>query len=196
MIEYVALGDFQTAVGFLLASTPEKSIRYYRDALCTLALAVSPSLAESCYPWTMLALLALGGAAAGGAHRMLLLCACPVRRRAQREVLLRTNLQIKHSATWDALKAGRKRCRAGGVHGAVHGGAGGGPRDGVAHAPHPGRQGDRRARGLHRRRPPRRAPSLLRRWAGSLHASFITHHCKMQAIKTPTNYFVCRFVAV
>ena len=42
MIEYVSLGDFQTAVGFLLASTPEKSIRYYRDALCTLALAVSP----------------------------------------------------------------------------------------------------------------------------------------------------------
>lgn len=41
MIEYVSLGDFQTAVGFLLASTPEKSIRYYRDALCTLALAVS-----------------------------------------------------------------------------------------------------------------------------------------------------------
>ena len=41
VIEYVSLGDFQTAVGFLLASTPEKSIRYYRDALCTLALAVS-----------------------------------------------------------------------------------------------------------------------------------------------------------
>ena len=41
MIEYVALGDYSTAVGFLLASTPEKSARYYRDALCTLALAVS-----------------------------------------------------------------------------------------------------------------------------------------------------------
>ncbi len=40
VIEYVSVGDFQTAVGFLLASTPEKSIRYYRDALCTLALAV------------------------------------------------------------------------------------------------------------------------------------------------------------
>lgn len=40
VIEYVALGDFATAVGFLLASTPEKSARYYRDALCTLALAV------------------------------------------------------------------------------------------------------------------------------------------------------------
>lgn len=46
MIEYVALGDFATAVGFLLASTPEKSARYYRDALCTLALAVS-----HCKPW-------------------------------------------------------------------------------------------------------------------------------------------------
>lgn len=44
VIEYVSLGDFQTAVGFLLASTPEKSIRYYRDALCTLALAVQPPL--------------------------------------------------------------------------------------------------------------------------------------------------------
>ena len=42
MLEYVVLGDFQTAVGFLLASTPEKSARYYRDALCTLALAVRP----------------------------------------------------------------------------------------------------------------------------------------------------------
>ena len=40
VIEYVALGDFATAVGFLLASSPEKSARYYRDALCTLALAV------------------------------------------------------------------------------------------------------------------------------------------------------------
>ena len=40
VIEYVALGDYATAVGFLLASTPEKSARYYRDALCTLALAV------------------------------------------------------------------------------------------------------------------------------------------------------------
>lgn len=48
MIEYVSLGDFQTAVGFLLASTPEKSIRYYRDALCTLALAVS----TDCPSWS------------------------------------------------------------------------------------------------------------------------------------------------
>jgi hypothetical protein len=47
VIEYVSLGDFQTAVGFLLASTPEKSIRYYRDALCTLALAVSVSFPGS-----------------------------------------------------------------------------------------------------------------------------------------------------
>ena len=40
VLEYVALGDYATAVGFLLASTPEKSAQYYRDALCTLALAV------------------------------------------------------------------------------------------------------------------------------------------------------------
>ena len=43
MLEYVVLGDFQTAVGFLLASPPERSARYYRDALCTLALAVCTS---------------------------------------------------------------------------------------------------------------------------------------------------------
>ena len=39
MIEYVALGDYEAAVGHLLASAPDKSARYYRDALCTLALA-------------------------------------------------------------------------------------------------------------------------------------------------------------
>lgn len=47
MIEYVALGDYQTAVGFLLASTPERSARYYRDALCTLALANAAMAAEA-----------------------------------------------------------------------------------------------------------------------------------------------------
>ena len=41
MLEYVAMGDHATAVAFLLAATPERSARYYRDALCTLALAVS-----------------------------------------------------------------------------------------------------------------------------------------------------------
>lgn len=40
MLEYITVGDYQTAVGFLLASTPDRSARYYRDALCTLALAV------------------------------------------------------------------------------------------------------------------------------------------------------------
>lgn len=40
MLEYVTLGDYQTAVGFLLASTPERSSRFYRDALCTIAMAV------------------------------------------------------------------------------------------------------------------------------------------------------------
>lgn len=48
MIEYVVLGDAATAVGILLASTPEKSARYYRDALCTLALAVQPHLCAQC----------------------------------------------------------------------------------------------------------------------------------------------------
>lgn len=39
VLEYVALGDFQTAVGFLLASPPDRSQRYYRDALCVLGMA-------------------------------------------------------------------------------------------------------------------------------------------------------------
>ncbi len=30
MLEYVVLGDFHTAVAFLLASTPEHSATYYR----------------------------------------------------------------------------------------------------------------------------------------------------------------------
>lgn len=42
-MEYVTLGDYQTAVGFLLASTPERSSRFYRDALCTIAMAVRMS---------------------------------------------------------------------------------------------------------------------------------------------------------
>ena len=42
MVEYTVLRDYQTAVGLLLAATPERSARYYRDALCTLALAVRP----------------------------------------------------------------------------------------------------------------------------------------------------------
>ena len=39
-MEYITLGDNQTAVGFLLASAPDRSTRFYRDALCTIALAV------------------------------------------------------------------------------------------------------------------------------------------------------------
>ncbi len=38
MLRYVALGDYHTAVGFLLASGPESTARYYRNALCTLAM--------------------------------------------------------------------------------------------------------------------------------------------------------------
>lgn len=37
--EYVSLSDYATAVGHLLASAPDTSARYYRDALVTLALA-------------------------------------------------------------------------------------------------------------------------------------------------------------
>jgi hypothetical protein len=40
-LRYVVLGDFSTAVAFLLASSPEKSGRYYRDALVTAALAAA-----------------------------------------------------------------------------------------------------------------------------------------------------------
>ena len=48
MVEYTVLRDYQTAVGLLLAATPERSARYYRDALCTLALAVSWRLVFEC----------------------------------------------------------------------------------------------------------------------------------------------------
>lgn len=41
LLEYTVLGDFQTAVAWLLASSPEPSSRYYRDALCTMALAAA-----------------------------------------------------------------------------------------------------------------------------------------------------------
>ena len=38
LLEYVSLGDYHTAVGFLLSSAPEASVRYYRDSLCAYAL--------------------------------------------------------------------------------------------------------------------------------------------------------------
>jgi hypothetical protein len=44
VLEYVSLGDYQTAVGFLLASPPDRSTRYYRDALCTLGMAFACGL--------------------------------------------------------------------------------------------------------------------------------------------------------
>lgn len=47
MGEYVSLGDFATAVGHLLASVPDTSARYYRDALTTLALASAAAAADA-----------------------------------------------------------------------------------------------------------------------------------------------------
>lgn len=44
LLEYVVLGDLQTAVAFLLAAAPEHSVRYYRSAVCSLALAATASL--------------------------------------------------------------------------------------------------------------------------------------------------------
>ena len=58
VLEYVALGDFQTAVGFLLASPPDRTTRYYRDALCTLGMAFACGLQQT-------ALLAGPGGAGG-----------------------------------------------------------------------------------------------------------------------------------
>lgn len=57
VLEYVSLGDFQTAVGFLLASPPDRSTRYYRDALCTLGMAFACGLQAT----------AAGSAGGGGA---------------------------------------------------------------------------------------------------------------------------------
>lgn len=39
VLELVALGDMHSAVGFLLAAQPERSQRFYRDALCALGMA-------------------------------------------------------------------------------------------------------------------------------------------------------------
>ncbi|GIM02414.1 hypothetical protein Vretimale_7287, partial [Volvox reticuliferus] len=50
LLEYMSVGDLQTAVAFLLASSPENSARYYRDALCTLALAAAASAAAVAAP--------------------------------------------------------------------------------------------------------------------------------------------------
>jgi hypothetical protein len=47
MVEYVSLGDYQSAVGFLLALPPDRSAPYYRDALCTLALAHAAAAVDS-----------------------------------------------------------------------------------------------------------------------------------------------------
>ena len=45
LLEYVVLGDLQTAVAFLLASPPEPTARYYRDAAMTMALAAAAASA-------------------------------------------------------------------------------------------------------------------------------------------------------
>ncbi|GLI63490.1 hypothetical protein VaNZ11_006472, partial [Volvox africanus] len=61
LLEYMSVGDLQTAVAFLLASSPENSARYYRDALCTLALAAAAAAGAAA------AAASTGGAAAAGA---------------------------------------------------------------------------------------------------------------------------------
>ncbi|GIL67204.1 hypothetical protein Vafri_20629, partial [Volvox africanus] len=61
LLEYMSVGDLQTAVAFLLASSPENSARYYRDALCTLALAAAAAAGAAAAASTG------GGAAAAGA---------------------------------------------------------------------------------------------------------------------------------
>eukprot|EP00878_Enallax_costatus_P014287 GHUV01014945.1.p1 GENE.GHUV01014945.1~~GHUV01014945.1.p1 ORF type:complete len:500 (+),score=179.13 GHUV01014945.1:122-1621(+) len=44
LLEYVVLGDYATAVAFLLSTPPESSVSYYRSVVCALALAASASL--------------------------------------------------------------------------------------------------------------------------------------------------------
>ena len=46
VLEYLSLGDLQGAVGFLLASPPGRSARFYRDALCTLGMAFACGLQQ------------------------------------------------------------------------------------------------------------------------------------------------------
>jgi hypothetical protein len=47
VLEFLSLGDLQAAVGFLLASPPGRSARFYRDALCTLGMAFACGLSSS-----------------------------------------------------------------------------------------------------------------------------------------------------
>eukprot|EP00873_Tetraselmis_striata_P044832 jgi/Tetstr1/465096/TSEL_009824.t1 len=47
VLQYVTLGDFEGAVGFLLASTPEQTTRYFRNALCTISLAAATSASSA-----------------------------------------------------------------------------------------------------------------------------------------------------
>jgi hypothetical protein len=47
VLEFLSLGDLQAAVGFLLASPPARSARYYRDALCTLGMAFACGLSST-----------------------------------------------------------------------------------------------------------------------------------------------------
>jgi hypothetical protein len=54
VLEYVVLGDFQTAVAFLLASAPEASVRYYRDVVCTVVLAASATRTNKASPPSLL----------------------------------------------------------------------------------------------------------------------------------------------
>lgn len=46
VLEYLSLGDLHAAVGFLLASPPSQSARFYRDALCTLGMAFACGLQQ------------------------------------------------------------------------------------------------------------------------------------------------------
>lgn len=47
VLEFLSLGDLQAAVGFLLASPPGQSARFYRDALCTLGMAFACGLSST-----------------------------------------------------------------------------------------------------------------------------------------------------
>jgi len=47
VLEFLSLGDLQAAVGFLLASPPGRSARFYRDALCTLGMAFACGLSST-----------------------------------------------------------------------------------------------------------------------------------------------------
>mmetsp|Transcript_7354 Transcript_7354/g.20760 ORF Transcript_7354/g.20760 Transcript_7354/m.20760 type:complete len:1627 (+) Transcript_7354:108-4988(+) len=100
VLEYVTLGDFQTAVGFLLASTPEQTSRYFRNALCTISLAAATSPGNMSTSLHMQAAkVVAANTAAMGDTQLGVPLLCSVGLPAEAVTLLQDSGQWRHAAT-------------------------------------------------------------------------------------------------